>query len=299
MGLFTKREYKEDPAPSDSQLDPNREVLRLRNELRKINASLKEAKDQLQHVRDEYTTTVSDIMKIKKEINSKRETQRKLLMQNRNIEVQIEQGRKILQSSHKDLDLVKKTSTDLSRLEDEIKHKKLARAKIHAEIKSARDELGELNADLQRRRTQSSLLNQELARLAVELDQSRAHIPKDQASNALKNLAVYKSRLVEANAENHKLRIELESSTTMIQELRDRIESVERRRSTSRTSSQQSNRRIIETASSLVASYKSKLTVAKEELAGARRTSVALQNKLEKIKKENALLKMSLRGHDV
>lgn len=298
MGLFTKREYKEDPTPSGPQLDPNREILSLRKELQKINISLKESRDQLQSVRDEYTMTVSDIMKIKKEINTKREIRKKLIIQNRNIEMQIEQGRKILQSSHKDMDLVKKTSADLSRLEVEIKSKKSECAKMQAEIKSARDELGVLNGDLQRRRTQSRLLNQELTRLGVELDQSRAHIPQNQASEAIKNLSVYKSRLVEANAECQKLRIDLESSTAMIQELRQRLKSVETQKSTLHASPQPSNRKIVEAASSLVASFRSRLTATQEELTQARQTADMLRNELEKIKKENALLKVSLRDHD-
>lgn len=298
MGLFAKREYKEDPTPSAPQLDPNQEMMNLRKELQKISISLKESKDQLQSVRDEYTATVSDIMKIKKEINSKRETHKKLIMQNRNIEMQIEQGRKILQSSHKDMDLVKKTSTDLSRLEAEIKSKKSEYAQIQAEIKSARDELDMLNGDLQRRRTQSRLLNQELTRLAAELDQSRAHIPQNQASDAIKNLSVYKSRLVEANAESQKLRIDLESSTAMIQELRQRLKSAEIQRSASRAPDQPSNRKIVEAASSLVASFRSRLADAQEELAQAHQTSDMLRGELENVKKENALLRTSLRSHD-
>ena len=298
MGLFTKREYKEDPTPSGPQLDPNQEILSLRKELQKISISLKESKDQLQSVRDEYAITVSDIMKIKKEINSKREIHKKLIIQNRNIEMQIEQGRKILQSSHKDMDLVKKTSTDLSRLEDEIKSKKIEYAKMQSEIKSARDELSALNGDLQRRRTQSRLLNQELTRLSTELDRSRAHMPQNQASDAIKNISIYKSRLVEANAECQKLRIDLESSAAMIQELRQRLKSVETQRSTPHTSPQRSNRNIIEAASSLVASFRSKLATAQKELTQAHQTADALRNELEKIKKENASLKMSLRSHD-
>lgn len=291
MGLFTKREYKEDPTPSSSRLDPNQEMMNLRKEMQKINISLKESKDQLQSVRDEYTITVSDIMKIKKEINNKREIRKKLIMQNRNIEMQIEQGRKILQSSHKDIDLVKKTSTDLSILEAEIKSKKSEYAKMQAEIKSARDELSGLNADLQRRRTQSRLLNQELTRLAAELDQSRARIPQNQASDAIKNLSVYKSRLVEANAECQKLRIDLESSTAMIQELRQRLKSAETQRATPHASPQLSNRKIVEAASSLVASFRSRLAATQEELTQAHQTADILRSELEKIKKENALLK--------
>lgn len=290
MGLFTKKEYKDDPEPPSS-LDPESELQSLREQLHNIKISISESEAQLQSVRDEYTAAISDIMKIKKEINSKRETRRKLTMQNRNIEMQIEQGRKILQSGHKDIDLLEKTAADLSLLEADMESKKAEYANIQSQIKAARDELDAVKSDLHRRQTQSKLLNQELARLTKDLDRSRAHIPQDGAPDAIKNLAVYKSRLVEANAESQKLRIDLESSAAMIQELRQKLKSAEAQKSDD--SIQQSNRKIVEAASSLVASFKRKLATAQDELAQAHRTSDALRRELADVKRENASLKSS------
>ena len=295
MGLFTKRAHQED-APSSDTLDPEQDVLRLQHELQEINVSLKESKDQLQSVRDEYTMTVSDVMKIKKELNDKRETNRKLQAQNRNIEMQIEQGRKILQSSHKDIELAKQTATTLSKLKADTESEKMTQAKIQHEIRSAHDELNALKADMSRRHEQSRSLNQELARLTAELDTSRERIPQSKVTDVLKQLAVYKSRLVESDAESQKLRTDLESSVAMIQELRKRLQSAEAQKPAQNTTS---NSKIMEAASSIVSSYRYRLAAARKEIDTAQQTADTLRSELKRIKKENASLRKSLRNHDV
>ena len=277
MDLF-KRRKQDDPTEAERlQGDLSEEVARLRADVQDRDSQIREADARLATVRSEYTATVSNLMKIKKEINDMREERERLERQGTNIRMQIEDGRKILKSSHRDLDLAEKAAADLARIRSELDSTMQERRREQSRLDKIKREL----ADVANEVAQRSRENESLAREREDLDAKLADKAAGSASpdaaaardkGAGSELDIYRSRLAETDAERRNMRAKLAERDEAIQDLRRRLAEadLEKPGSDQDLAAPPPDKGVIEAASALVGSYRTRLAKAEKDLADAR-----------------------------
>lgn len=244
MNLFGRREEiapdPETPAPEPSQDEAD--------------TMLAEAMERLESARSEYDSLVSDIMRMKKEINNQRETRRILEIQNSDIQARIQDGRKILKTSHKDMELAERAAAEMMRIKSEIESSKQEHRRLADKVQSEQNRLAAVKLELQN----TSKIHETQDKLQKRVDELKAQLA---SAPSPADIASYKSKLDTAVAENRTLRARLEASTRLISELRQNA---------SVTAPEPSRRGVVEAASNLVSQYKARLAETQQELERTR-----------------------------
>lgn len=296
MDLFRRRK-QDDPTEAERlQGDLSDEVARLRADVRDRDSQIREADARLATVRSEYTATVSNLMKIKKEINDMRGERERLERQGTNIRMQIEDGRKILKGSHRDLDLAEKAAADLARIRSELDSTMQERRREQSRLDKIKCELADVASEV----AQRSRENESLAREREDLDailadkaagsaSSDAAATKDERAGSELNL--YRSRLAEMDAERRNMRAQLAERDKMIQDLRGRLAEPKKSDSDQDLTAPQSDKGVIEAASALVGSYRTRLAKAEKDLADARQELAEERERHAKTSKKLKVLK--------
>lgn len=306
MDLFKRRKPDNPPEEETPRDDLSAEATRLQADVREREVQIREADARLATVRSEYTATVSNLMKIKKEINDIREERERLERQSTNIVMQIEEGRKILKGSHRDLDLAEKAAADLEKIRSELDSTTQECRREQSRLNKIKRELADTTGEVARR----SRENESLARAREELDAKLANTTAgagspgvsadaargEGAGGASSELDRYRSRLAETDAERRKMRAQLAERDETIQDLRRRLAEAELEKSGSDQdlAAPQSDKGVIEAASALVGSYRTRLAKAEQDLADARRD---LAEERERHVKTSKKLK-ALKGRD-
>lgn len=304
MDLFRRRK-PDDPTEEENQPgDLSAEVTRLQAGVREREVQIREADARLATVRSEYTATVSNLMKIKKEINDMREERERLGRQSTNIVMQIEEGRKILKGSHRDLDLAEKAAADLEKIRSELDSTTQECRREQSRLHKIKRELTDVTDEVARR----SRENESLAREWEDLDAKLANAATRVGSPGVSADAAgdegdggagsepdrYRSRLAEMDAERRNMRARLAERDETIQDLRRRLAELEKSGSDQDLAAPQSDKGVIEAASALVGSYRTRLAKAEKDLADARQE---LAEERERHAKTSKKLK-ALKGKD-
>lgn len=276
MDLFRRRK-QDDPAESEGMRgDLAEEAERLRADVRERDSQIREADARLATVRSEYTATVSNLMKIKKEINDIKEERERLERQSTNIRMQIEEGRRILKGSHRDLDLAEKAAADLERIRSELDSATQERRREQSRLDRIKRELADVAEEVARRSRENESLVREWRDLDAKLADGAAAGSGSPEAAAAKDggagseLDLYRSRLAETDAERRKMRAQLADRDETIQDLRRRLAEAELEKSGPDQAAPPSDKGVIEAASALVGSYRTRLAKAEKDLAVAR-----------------------------
>lgn len=306
MDLFKRRKPDNPPEEETPRDDLSAEATRLQASVRECEVQIREADARLATVRSEYTATVSNLMKIKKEINDMREERERLERQSTNIVMQIEEGRKILKGSHRDLDLAEKAAADLEKIRSELDSTTQECRREQSRLNKIRRALADTTGEVARRSRENESLAREREGLDAKLVNATAGagspgVSADTAGGegdggAGSELDRYRSRLAETDAERRKMRAQLAERDETIQDLRRRLAEAELEKSGSDQdlAAPQSDKGVIEAASALVGSYRTRLAKAEQDLADARRD---LAEERERHAKTSKKLK-ALKGKD-
>ena len=217
MGLFAK---KREITDNDSIQTPQ-EVVDLQDRLRECEEDIQEAESRLKTIRAEYNTTITNLINIKKEINEKKEEQKRLSQQNVNLQMQVEQSREILRDSYHDRTVAEKTVADLRQADTDLKakiteYKAVERRLSDAEKRLAamQDEIQVINKETEQGRASIERIDADieskrevLASLKLEQNKVEQKNTKDRhAQDALNTeLAHTKMQLAEAITEARRL----------------------------------------------------------------------------------------------
>ena len=273
MGLFTKKKEITEEKISHTSTS----LSDLQDQLREYQTKIQEAKTKLDTVRSEYATTITNLMKIKKEINEKKEAKIMMEQQNTNLQMQIESGRKILRESYHDISLAEKTGQDLNQLKEDLQTKTSEYKEIQIqisisndylaasrnELKSLRNEIqksaanvADIDRDIESKHHRISELNLEQNRLEQELINTKS------SRNTLSTkLADVQKLLSDTIIDRDQLRERLESQKILVRDMESRFES-----SLTTPPSRPSDKNVIKAASTLVASYRAKISKIQKEL---------------------------------
>lgn len=254
MGLFKKK--PDDTAERDLHRDLTEEISGLRESLRVRGEQLREADERLETVRSEYDQTVSSLIRIKKEINGAREEQKRLSRINDGIRMQIEEGRRILRDSHKDVEIARRAAADLEGANAELEEKASLGKRMATSLEDAQKRLNEINSEI----TQREQRRVDLQRTSeLEAQQSVA-----------KRLVAAEARLAESEVERENLAGELAARLRMVDNLQERLAAAEARLREP-ASRPPPDQRVVEAATAMVASLRGRLNRALVELEEARR----------------------------
>lgn len=254
MGLFKKK--SDDAAERDLHRDLTEEISEMQGKLRVRGEQLREADARLGTVRSEYDQTVSDLMRIKKEINNAKEEQERLSRINDGIRMQIEEGRRTLRVSHKDVEMARRTATDLEGATAELEEKVALGKRMDKSLEAAQKRLDDTNSEITRRE-----------RRRVDL-QRTAEMEAQQ--NVAKKLAATEAQLAESEAEREDLAEDLAARVRMVDNLQERL-AVAEARLREPASRPPPDRGVVEAATAMVASLRGRLDEALGDLEEARR----------------------------
>ena len=248
MDIFKRKTA--DSTKEDLRSDIAAELAVLQNRLKEQNAHLQKGDSQLHTIRAEYDQIVSNLMKIKREINDKKEEQVRLEHLNKGIRMQIEDGRRILRGSYKDFEMARRTAADLERLTAELEEKRLLCNKTNVEVERVQGRLTEMGVEME------------------QLQKKRQDMDSSLQQNLSSELAEYKSRLASSEDQRNQMAEQMNALTQMVTNLKQRLASSEAR--LQERSTQNPDKGVVEAASALVASFRIKLTTLQEELADAK-----------------------------
>lgn len=283
MDLFRRRKPDDPTEEENPPGDLSAEATRLQASVREREVQIREADARLGTVRSEYTATVSNLMKIKKEINDMREERERLGRQHTNIVMQIEQGRKILKGSHRDLDLAEKAAADLEKIRSELDSATQECRREQGRLHKIRRDLTDVTNEVARRSRENESLAREWEDLDAKLANAATRVDSPGVSADAagdkgdggpgSELDHYRSRLAETDAERRNMRAQLAERDETIQDLRRRLAEAELEKpgSDQDLAATQSDKGVIEAASALVGSYRTRLAKAEKDLADARR----------------------------
>ena len=254
MGLFKKK--PDDTAERDLHRDLTGEISEMRENLRVRGDQLREADEQLGSIRSEYDQTVSSLIRIKKEISDAREEQERLSRVNDGIHMQIEEGRRILRDSHRDVEMARRTAEDLEGANAELEEKAALGKRMDKSLADAQKRLDEINSEI------------------TEREQRRAGLQRTAESEAhqsvAKKLVDTEVRLAESEAERESLAAELATRLSMVDNLQERLAAAEARLRDP-ASRPPPDRRVVEAATAMVASLRDRLNKTLAELEDVRR----------------------------
>ena len=253
MGLFKKK--SDDTAERDLHRNLTAEISALQETLRARAEQLREADERLVAVRSEYDQTVSSLMRIKREINDAREEQGRLSRINDGIHIQIEEGRRTLRDSHKDVEIARRTSADLAGVTAELEEKAALGKRMDKRLEEAQKRLDEINSEITQRE-----------RRQVDLQQSAE---MEARQDAAKKLVAAEARLAKSEAEREELTEELAARMRMVENLQERLAAAEARLAES-ASRPPSDRGVMEAATATVALLRSRLNATVTELEKVR-----------------------------
>lgn len=254
MGLFKKK--PDDTAERDLHRNLTEEISELQESLRVRRDQVREADERLGTVRSEYDQTVSSLIRIKKEISDAREEQERLSRINDGIRMQIEEGRRILRDSHKDVEMARRTAADLEGANAELEEKAALGKRMDKSLAGAQKRLNEINSEITQRERQRVDL-----RRTDELEAQQS---------AAKKLAATEARLAESEAERENLAGELAARMRMVDNLQERLAAAEARMREP-ASRPPPDQRVVEAATAMVASLRGRLNGALAELEEVRR----------------------------
>lgn len=260
MGLFRKK--RDDSEERRLHRDLSDEIPRLQEAARERGAEVQEAESRLRSVRAEYDQVLSNLMSTKKEINDRREEKERLERVNEGIRMQIDEGRRTLKGSHKDMDLARRAAVDLERVTSDVKAKTAQSSTLDSKVRRAQKRLDKINAQM------------------GTADGKRAKIERDAQRAAQRELArevsKYKSRLSDAEAERNRLQSQLDAHVEMVENLKQRL-SIAEEQLQAPAPQQQPNKGVVEAASALVASFRERLAESQDELARTRQRLAKLE----------------------
>ena len=287
MGLFGKRREsgasEDRGAPRD---DPAGDAAQLEERLRAYNEQISEASGRLDEINAEYNAAVSDLMRIKKEINDRREEKGRLDVQNTNIQTQIAEGRQVLRSGHRNLDLAEKAAADLKQIRADLDAKTHECRKEQGRLDRIKRELAAVTEEVaQRTRENESLarerdgLDARLAETAAHLDRKGAESRKVDHPQGGRTATEYEAKMKAADADIRSMRAQLADRDATIRDLKARLDAAESARLDAAESPKldgtaapsASDKGVIEAASSIVASFRTRLAETEEDLAAVRR----------------------------
>lgn len=279
MGLFGRRRESGDSEDSGApRHDLAGDAAQLEERLRAYNERISEASGRLDEINAEYNAAVSDLMRIKKEINDRREEKGRLDVQNINIQTQIAEGRQVLRSSHRDLDLAEKASADLERIRAELEAKTQECRKEQGRLDRIKRELAAVTEEVaQRTRENESLareredLDAKLAEAAARPDRKGAESRKDGHTRGGQTVAEYESKMKAADAEIRNMRARLADQAETIRNLKTRLDTAEPAKLDGAAVASAPDKGVIEAASSIVASFRVRLAETEKDLAAVRR----------------------------
>lgn len=244
MGLFGKKEEttieKSDETILQEELET--EVGELQNEFRKKQGEIIEYEKKLHAVKEEYDSTVTSLMEIKKETNQKKLELDVVKREYRDIKQKIEGIDEKYQKNKELIDELEKTKTTLKNAKQELE-------KSIKEDNETKEKISETKSNLQELKTQEIQTQKELEEVSSRL------------YNAKQEVGSHGSTSVFTNKEKD-----------FIQE---------------QIGKKQDTKGIIEAASVVAASLKSKIKMAEKELE-------AVQRLLTKERNEHALTKEKL-----
>ena len=254
MGLFKKK--PDDSAERDLHRNLTAEIAELQENLRVKGDQLRDADKRLVTVRSEYDQTVSNLMRIKKEINDARDEQERLSRINDGIRMQIEEGRRTLRDSHKDLEMARRTAADLEGTTAELEKKTAMGERADKDLAAAQKRLDAINSEIKRREQRRADMQR-----TAEMEAQR---------NTARKLAAAEARLAELEAERDETAEELAARVRMVENLQERLAAAEARlrESESRPPSDQG---VVKAATAMVASLRDKLDATRRELEEVRR----------------------------
>ena len=254
MGLFKKK--SDDTAERDLHRNLAAEISELQETLRVRTGQLREADERLGTVRSEYDQTVSSLMRIKKEINDAREEQGRLSRINDGIHIQIEEGRRTLRDSHKDVEMARRTTADLAGATAELEEKSALGKRMDESLEEAQKRLDGINSEIMQRE-----------RRRVDLQRTAG---AEAQQDAAKKMAATEARLAKSEAEREDLAEELAARVRMVDNLQERLAAAEARLRES-ASRPPSDRGVMEAATATVALLRSRLNATVAELEKVRR----------------------------
>ena len=254
MGLFKKK--SDDTAERDLHQNLTTAISELQETLRARAEQLREADERLGTVRSEYDQTVSSLMRIKKEINDAREEQGRLSRINDGIHIQIEEGRRTLRESHKDVEMARRTTADLAGATAELEEKAALGRRMDKSLEEAQKRLDAINSEI------------------IQREQKRVGLQQvaetEDRQNIAKKLAETEARLAESEDQREGIAEELAARVRMVDNLQERLATAEARLAES-ASRPPSDRGVIEAATATVALLRNKLNATLTELEKVRR----------------------------
>lgn len=279
MGLFGKRRESGDSEDRGApRHDLAGDAAQLEERLRTYNEQISEASGRLDEINAEYNAVVSDLMRIKKEINDRREEKGRLDVQNTNIQTQIAEGRQVLRSSHRDLDLAEKAAADLERIRAELEAKTQECRKEQSRLDRIKRELAAVTEEVaQRTRENESLarerdgLDAKLAETAARLGRKGAESQKGGHPQDGSMAAEYEAKMKAADVEIRSMRTQLADRAETIRDLKARLDAAESAKLDGAAAASASDKGVIEAASSIVASFRVRLAETEKDLAAVRR----------------------------
>lgn len=253
MGIFTRK--PDDSTERALHGDLTAEISALESQLHTKKGQLTESEARLAEVRSEYDRMVSDLIRIKKEINDKKKERESLEHIAGGVRIQVEEGRRALKECHRDVDLARRAAADLERITAEVDEKSAHLGRMDAEAKSARQRLAGINSDVQRQEQQLADLKQAAEAAARQ--------------NITTKLSEYQSQLDSSEAERKRLIAQLDARVSMVENLTQRLADAEARLR-DHVPRQPPERGVVQAATALVASLRAKLNASQAELASVK-----------------------------
>ena len=205
----------------------------LDNQIQERKTQLEDIEGQLQSTHAEYDRTVSDLMSIKKEINSQREERERLELMAGGIRSQIEEGRRILRESHHDMEVARRTSADLEKVTEELEEKKEQCKDIDRLLDVAQGRLAKINTD------------------------TKEQQPTDVQTSHVQDL---ERRLAESETQREALASRLEENASRIAEMEKRLAKP------APTQDRNADQKVMEAATTLVSSMRKRMDASQAEL---------------------------------
>lgn len=256
MGLFRKKEV-DDSVEQGLRRDLADEISDLQNQVRQQNKSLQESASQLDTVRSEYDVIVSNLMKIKKEINAQRQERTRLEQINTGLREEIAKSKDILRDNNKNLESAKTVANDL--------------AQITAKLERAKKEYKEVKGGLARTQADSA---------------KSVHKKQDDgtAISESKDILQYKERLTTLESERENLQSQIQDNHKMVGKLQEQL-ALAQIRSRKPVPKQDPDKNVVKAASEMVLSARKRMLDAKNELKKEKSLHDATKKELEKYKK--------------
>ena len=267
MGLFGKKKKETISEDSEEYVlkeELEEEVEKIQTEFRVKQTDLDELVQKIENVKGEYDTTVTNLMAVKKELNKKKMELDVVQREYRDIREKIKDSEQIKDS--KSITEFNRTEKNLSKIKDDLEE-------TTAEYKNIKDQITQEQVTLHGIKQHQTLVDE----YNSTREQATLHGIKQQQIEYQKELDEANARLYNAKEELAK-KDQFQETDVLSPKERELIQG---------TNSQNSSAGVIEAASAVVGSLKSKLNMSQKEIE-------AVQLLLETERKEHEQTKLEL-----